>query len=67
MLSVSQLVRDGHEAHINSEGGWITNLENGQHIYFSGLEGVYYHKMKMTKPCAPHGKEDQLLFGGCGA
>ena len=28
ILSVRQLVRDGHEVYINSGGGWIMNLEN---------------------------------------
>ena len=32
ILSVRQLVRDGHEVYINAEGGWIKNLENNKLI-----------------------------------
>lgn len=32
ILSVRQLLRDGHEVYINSDGGWIGNLENGKLI-----------------------------------
>ena len=46
------------------EGGWIKNLENNQLIHFFEFQGVYYLKMKITKPCAHDGKEDQPLFGG---
>ena len=66
-LSVRQLVRDGHEVYINAEGGWIKNLENNKLINFFEFQGVYYLKMKITKPCAQDGKEDQPLFSGQGA
>ena len=67
ILSVRQLVRDGHEVYINAEGGWIKNLENNKLIHFFEFQGVYYLKMKITKPCAHDGKEDQPLFSGRGA
>ena len=67
ILSVRQLVRDGHEVYINEEGGWIKNLENNKLIHFFEFQGVYYLKMKITKPCAHDGKEDQPLFSGRGA
>ena len=48
ILSVRQLVRDGHEVYINSNGGWIKNLENGKIIHFFEFQGVYYLKMKIA-------------------
>lgn len=65
--SVRQSKRDGHEVHINSDGGWIYNLENGKLIHLFEFQGAYYLKMKITKPCALKDKDDQPLFSGRGA
>ena len=67
ILSVRQLVRDGHEVYINAEGGWIKNLENNNLIHFFEFQGVYYLNMKITKPSAHYSKKDQPLFSGQGA
>ena len=64
ILSVRQLVRDGHEVYINAEGGWIRNVENNKWINVVESQGVFYLKTKITKPCAHDGKEDQPLFSG---
>ena len=67
ILSVRQLVRDGHEVYINSTGGWIKNLENGKIIHFFEFQGVYYLKMKIAQPNPRPDTESEPLFSGRGA
>ena len=67
ILSVRQLVRDGHEVYINSTGGWIKNLENGKVIHFFEFQGVYYLKMKIAQPNPRPDTENEPLFSGRGA
>ena len=67
ILSVRQLVRDGHEVYINSGGGWIKNLESDKLIHFFEFQGFYYLRMKITMSSAPALKVDGPLFSGRGA
>ena len=67
ILSVRQLIRDGHEVYINKNGGWIKNIGNGKTITFFEFQGVYYLKMKIDKPTANNEKKSEPLFSGQGA
>ena len=67
ILSVRQLVRDGHEVYINATGGWIKNLENGKIIHFFEFQGVYYLKMKIAQPSPRPDTDNKPLFSGRGA
>ena len=67
ILSVRELIPDGHDAYINKNGGWIKNIGNGKTITFFEFQGVYYLKMKIDKPTANNEKNDEPLFSGQGA
>ena len=64
ILSVRQLIRDGHEVYINKNGGWMKNLDNAKTITFFEFQGVSYLKMKIDKPALTNENKSEPLFSG---
>ena len=54
ILSVLRLTKEGNEVIIRDDGGEIVNKASGKRIPFFQHNGVYYLKLKITKPDDSH-------------
>ena len=62
IVSVRQLVRDGHGVSIGEGGGHIRNTSSGKEIPFFEHAGVYYMKMKIKPPSQSVGDNNESVF-----